>query len=89
MLFQKVLIRNRAGRAFCQEATVNEERLLRLPEVSARLSLSRTAIYRMMDRGELEPVRIGGALRFPASAIDHLIERLKERSKGESHAQAA
>lgn len=68
-------------------AVVNEERLLKLPEVSARLSLSRTAIYRLMDRGELKPVRIGGALRFPASAIDRLIEGLMKESGGRSHAQ--
>lgn len=68
---------------------MNEEKLLKLPEVSARLSLSRTAIYRMMDRGELQPVRIGGALRFPASSIDRLIEELKEKSTGGRHARAA
>ncbi len=63
---------------------MNDERLLKLPEVSDRLSLSRTAIYRLMEKGELQPVRIGGALLFPASSIERLIEMLKE----ESHAQA-
>lgn len=62
---------------------MNDERLLKLPEVSARLSLSRTAIYRLMARGQLQPVRIGGALRFPTSTVDRLIENLK----GEAHAQ--
>ena len=64
---------------------MNDERLLKLPEVSTRLALSRTAIYRLMARGELRPVRIGGALRFPASTIDQLIENLK----GNSHAEAS
>ena len=64
---------------------MKEERLLKLPEVSARLSLSRTAIYRLIEKGDLQPVRIGGALRFPESTIDRLIEGLKEGS----HAQAA
>ena len=64
---------------------MNDERLLKLPEVSTRLALSRTAIYRLMARGELQPVRIGGALRFPASTVDRLIESLK----GESHAEAS
>jgi len=64
---------------------VNDERLLRLPEVADRLALSRTAIYRLMERGELQPIRIGGALRFPASAIDQLIEKWK----GTPHAKAA
>jgi len=62
---------------------MNDERLLKLPEVSTRLALSRTAIYRLMARGELQPVRIGGALRFPASAVDRLIENLK----GAAHAE--
>ena len=64
---------------------MNDERLLKLPEVSARLALSRTAIYRLIARGKLQPVRIGGALRFPASTVDQLIESLK----GESHAEAS
>ena len=64
---------------------MNDERLLKLPEVSARLALSRTAIYRLIARGKLQPVRIGGALRFPASTVDRLIESLK----GESHAEAS
>lgn len=67
---------------------MNDERLLKLPEVSDRLSLSRTAIYRLMAKGELQPVRIGGALRFPASAIDRLIAGLMEEGRGGSHAQA-
>ena len=54
-----------------------EERLLKMPEVTARLSLSRTAIYRLMAQGDLQPVRIGGALRFTASDIDQFIEDLK------------
>lgn len=62
---------------------MTDERLLKLPEVSARLSLSRTAIYRLMARGELHPIHIGGALRFPASTVDRLIENLK----GETHAE--
>ena len=64
---------------------MNDERLLKLPEVSARLALSRTAIYRLIARGELQPIRIGGALRFPASTIDRLIENLK----GNTHAETA
>jgi excisionase family DNA binding protein len=69
---------------FSEEDSMNEERLLRLPEVSERLALSRTAIYRLMARGKIEPVRIGGALRFTASSISQLIEDMK----GEVHAEA-
>lgn len=62
---------------------MNDERLLKLPAVSARLSLSRTAIYRLMARGELQPVHIGGALRFPSSTVDRLIEKLKHEDMKE------
>ncbi len=64
---------------------MTEERLLKLPEVSARLALSRTAIYRLIARGELQPLRLGGALRFSASSIDQLIEKWK----GVDHAEIA
>jgi excisionase family DNA binding protein len=56
---------------------MNEERLLKLPEVAAKLALSRTAIYRLMARGELQPIKIGGSLRFPASTVDALIAKWK------------
>lgn len=36
------------------------ERLLRIPEVAARLSLSRTTVYELMTRGELPSVAVGG-----------------------------
>ena len=65
---------------------MNDERLLKLPEVATRLALSRTAIYRLIARGELQPIRIGGALRFPASALDALIEKLKGEP---THAETA
>lgn len=64
---------------------MTDERLLRLPEVADRLALSRTAIYRLIAQGELQPIRIGGAVRFPTSAIDQLIEKWK----GLPHAEAA
>ena len=65
---------------------MEEDHLLRLPEVAARLALSRTAIYRLIERGELQPVRIGSALRFSAFEINRLIETMKGR---ENHAHAA
>ncbi len=66
---------------------MNEDRLLRLPEVSARLALSKSAIYQMIRRGELIPVRIGGAVRFPASAVDQLIRN--EHLMEDAHAESA
>ncbi len=65
---------------------MNDERLLKLPEVSERLSLSRTAIYRLVAQGVIQPVRIGGALRFPASTIDRMIDNLKEEASAKAAA---
>ena len=47
-------------------------RLLTRTEVQARVSLSRTTLYRLMDAGEFPiPVRVGQrAVRWPESAID-------------------
>jgi len=56
---------------------MNEARLLKLSEVAARLSISRSTIYRLMARGELPVVRVGGILRFPATEIDRLINGTK------------
>lgn len=66
---------------------MDNERLLKMPEVAAKLGLSRTAIYRLIDRGELRPVHIGGALRFPSSTLNEWIENLK--GEVETHAKAA
>lgn len=56
------------------------ETLLRLPQVSARLGLGRSAIYDLVKRGELcAPVKLGKrASAWPASMIDQFIaERIR------------
>ncbi len=63
-----------------------EEKLLKLSQVSAQLSASRATIYRLMERGELVPVRLGRVLRFPASGVAKLIEDMKAKA---AHAEAA
>ena len=51
------------------------ESLLRLPQVSARLGLGRSAIYDLVKRGELcPPIKLGArASAWPSSAIDQFI----------------
>jgi excisionase family DNA binding protein len=39
------------------------------------LALSRAAVYKLMDNGELEWVKIGRSRRIPLDAIQALIER--------------
>jgi excisionase family DNA binding protein len=50
--------------------------LLVLVEEAARLlSLSRSMIYELMDRGELPSVRCGAARRIPLAALHTWVER--------------
>ncbi|MVW80211.1 helix-turn-helix domain-containing protein [Bordetella sp. 02P26C-1] len=57
----------------------NTALLYRLKEAEDVLALSRTMIYRLIKRGELEQVKIGDATRITASSVRALIERGKQR----------
>lgn len=60
--------------------TAQPERLLRLPDVEARVGLRRSSIYDAVKRGEFPaPVKLSRrAVCWPASAIDAWIaERIK------------
>jgi excisionase family DNA binding protein len=46
------------------------ERLLKIPEVCDRTSLSRTTIYELLYRGEIPSVHVGRAHRIPESALE-------------------
>lgn len=52
--------------------TTKRRKLLTRAEVEARVSLSRTTIYRLMDAGEFPtPIRVGRrAVRWPENEID-------------------
>lgn len=49
--------------------------LLTVDGVCAALSVSRTTVYRLVNRGELLPVRIGGVVRFRPRDLEALVER--------------
>jgi len=53
--------------------------LYRLKEAEDVLSLSRTMIYRLIKRGDLEQVKIGDATRVTAASVHALIERSKQK----------
>jgi excisionase family DNA binding protein len=44
-------------------------------EVSKQLTISRSKLYQMMDRGELEYAKFGKNRRIPREAVKALIER--------------
>ena len=50
--------------------TSDDEHLLRVEEVAAKLRLSRTTVYRMAAEGKLPSIRIAFSRRFSAAAIE-------------------
>jgi excisionase family DNA binding protein len=52
-----------------------EPLLVRVEEAARLLSLSRSTIYEMLDRGELPSVRCGAARRIPLASLRAWVER--------------
>jgi excisionase family DNA binding protein len=57
------------------------ERYLTVAEVAEMLHLARGTVYNLASRGQLPRVKIFGALRFPLSKIEELIEQFKSTSR--------
>jgi len=53
--------------------------LYRLREAEEALSVSRTMVYRLIKRGDLEKVLIGDATRVTVESVQALIERSKQK----------
>ncbi|QMU70142.1 helix-turn-helix domain-containing protein [Streptacidiphilus sp. P02-A3a] len=53
--------------------------LLTVPEVMARLKISRTAVYDLIRTRQLASITLGRARRIPAHALDHLINTRLEQ----------
>jgi len=60
--------------------TEQPARLLKVTEVASRLSMSRSAVYGLMTRGELPFVKIGKSRRLRPEDVARLID---EGSTGE------
>lgn len=52
--------------------------LLTLKDVMTRLKVSRATIYRLIERGELHPFKIGHSLRFEEQDLAAFIARQKD-----------
>ena len=48
-------------------------KLLTVPQVADRLSVSKKTVYRLARRGEIPVVRIGSAIRFDADMLQRFI----------------
>jgi len=55
-----------------------ESPLLRVPEVVARLGVSRAKVYEFMASGELRSVRVGGSRRIRVEDLDKFIAELDD-----------
>ena len=50
-------------------------KLLKVAEATAELQIGRTLLYDLINRGEIQVVRLGRAVRIPRDELDKLIER--------------
>ncbi len=53
----------------------SERLLYRIPEAAWRLGLSRSTIYEIIAAGELRAIKIGRAVRIPASELEAWVAR--------------
>ena len=59
--------------------------LLTPDEAAAELSISRTILYQLLGRGEIDSVKLGRSRRIPRGALDNYVARLiAERGERES-----
>jgi len=53
-------------------------KLLKIKDVSSILGLSASNIYKKAERGEIQSIKIGTALRFSEDDIQDFIEKCKK-----------
>lgn len=68
--------------ASSDQPTEPKRELLTVPEACASLRISRWTFYRLLQRRELETVKIGSARRVPVAAIRNFVDELR-RQEGE------
>lgn len=49
--------------------------LYRIPEAAAALAMSRTVVYELIQRGDLQVVHIGASVRVTAASLRAFVER--------------
>jgi excisionase family DNA binding protein len=56
-------------------ASLPEEQLLTVEEVSNRLRVSRSSVYGMIERGELPSIKLGKSRRIPHKAVVEFVQK--------------
>ncbi len=60
------------------ETKAPEVRMLRMPEVTLRLGISRPTLYRMIERKEFpKPVRVSRSSRWPEDEVSAAINEMR------------
>jgi excisionase family DNA binding protein len=63
--------------------------LLLTPAQAAKvLSLSRTVVYELIGKNELESIKLGASRRIPVAALQEWVERQREGAKQSANAPA-
>lgn len=57
----------------------NVEKMLLTPaDAAVALSVSRTTVYELMNRGQLRSIKLGTCRRIPVEAVRELVDRLSQ-----------
>lgn len=64
---------------------MSDKKLLTVGETAHRLSLGKSKTWELIQKGLLNPVRIGRAVRLPASEVDRFIAKLLAEQSAEPH----
>ena len=55
--------------------------MLKVSQLASRLNLSESKIYEMVEKGEIEHHRIGGAIRFTEENLNALLEETRRERR--------
>ncbi len=55
-----------------------QETLITIKDVTKLLNISRTTVYRLLEKGDIPSYKIGNQLRFKLSEIEAYIEASKQ-----------
>ncbi len=70
--------------ASSDQPTEGNQELLTVPEACASLRISRWTFYRLIQRRQLETVKIGSARRVPVAAIRKFVDELRRQEGHQS-----
>ena len=58
--------------------------LLTVPEVMEILGIGRTFTYSLINRGDLESIKVGKCRRIPMTSVEHLVESLRNQEDNQT-----